>query len=310
MDLQQLRVFRESARVGGFTRASEELRLSQSTISLHIKHLEEELGCELFLRTKKRVFLNEAGELLLQYANRIFQEIKNAEMAVRELSDLQHGTIRLGSGATTLMYLLPRVLSVYQRRYPQIELIVTTGSSEMLAQGVHQQRLDLAVVMPPVDSSLSLEILPVVREELVFVVSDSHALAARDSIDAYDLEQVPFISFLRGSTMQTVLQNHFSALGINPRIRMEMENIEAIKVLVRAGLGTAILPACSVAGSQGSMLRSLRIRGYRMERELAVALPKGATLPRSILKFANLLTKGLSTHSIAEIRAALATKSN
>lgn len=305
MDLQQLRVFRGAARAGGFTRASEELRLSQSTISLHIKRLEEELGCTLFLRTKKRVFLNEAGELLLQYTDRIFQEIKNADMAVRELSELQRGTIRLGSGATTLVYLLPRILSAYQRKYPHIELIITTDSSEMLAQGVHQQKLDLAVVMPPVHPSLAIEILPILREELVCVVSNSHALAAKDFIEADDLSEVPFISFLRGSAMQDMLDGHFATLGVNPRVRMEMENIEAIKAVVRAGLGAAILPACSVAGSHGAMLRSLRIRDYRMERGLALALPKAAILPRSIQKFANQITKGLSSQSVMQIRAKL-----
>ena len=84
MDLQQLRVFREAAKSGGFTRASQELHLSQSTISLHIKRLEEHLGTPLFLRTQKRVYLNEAGRMLLQYVDRIFQEVKNAEMAVQE----------------------------------------------------------------------------------------------------------------------------------------------------------------------------------------------------------------------------------
>src|SRR5579875_1226855 len=128
MDLQQLRVFREAAKSGGFTRAGEELYLSQSTVSLHIKRLEDELGCPLFLRTKKRVYLNEAGKLLLEYADRIFQELKNAEMAVRELDQVERGTIRLGSGATTLTYLLPKILSAYQRRYPNIELIVITDS--------------------------------------------------------------------------------------------------------------------------------------------------------------------------------------
>lgn len=80
MDLQQLRVFREAAKAGGFTRASEELHLSQSTISLHIKRLEEELGCPLFLRAKKRVYLNEAGGVLLQYADRIFRTDRYNEL--------------------------------------------------------------------------------------------------------------------------------------------------------------------------------------------------------------------------------------
>ena len=306
MDLQQLRVFREAAKSGGFTRASENLRLSQSTISLHIKQLEEELGSPLFLRSKKRVFLNEAGQLLLQYTDRIFQEIKNAEMAVQELNRLERGTIRLGSGGTTVTYLLPKILGAYQRRYPQIELVVVTGSSEELALAVHQQTLDLAVVMQPVLPSLAVEILPILREELVFVVSSSHPLASKQELDAEDVAGVPFISFLRGSAMQALLESHFNRAGVKPRVAMEMENIEAIKSLVRAGLGAAVLPNCSVAGAHGAMLRPLRIRGLRMERDLALALPRSNALPIAIQKFTSRVTRGLAGKTVSEIRAELA----
>lgn len=302
MDLQQLRVFREAAKVGGFTRASEELHLSQSTISLHIKQLEEDLGCTLFLRTGKRVYLNEAGRLLLQYVDRIFQEIKNADMAVRELNELQRGTVRLGSGATTLTYLLPPILAAYQRKYPQIELIVTTGSSEMLAQAVHDQKIDLAVVMQPVQPNLSIEILPILHEELVYVVSTSHPLATKKILDPEDLNGVPLIGFFQGSAMQAHVDKYLEAMGVKPRITMELENIEVVKAMVRAGLGAGVLPYCSVTGAQGSMIQVLRIRGFRMQRELALALPKTSILPIAIQKFATRLVKGLSGKTISQIR--------
>lgn len=305
MDLQQLKVFREAARAGGFTRACESLHLSQSTVSLHIKHLEEELGSPLFLRTRKRVYLNDAGQLLLQYVDRIFQELKNAEMAVQELNQLERGTIRLGSGATTVTYLLPKILGAYQRRYPNIELVVVTGSSETLAQAVHQQTLDLAVVMQPVLPSLAIEILPILREELVFIISSSHPFAEKPWLDPRNLSEISFISFLEGSAMQAQVDKYFEQLGIRPRIAMEMENIESIKALVRAGLGIAVLPACSVAGSQGSMLQVLRINKFRMERDLALALPRSPVLPRAILRFANRITKGLAAKTVTEIRAEL-----
>jgi LysR family transcriptional activator of glutamate synthase operon len=307
MDLHQLRVFREAAKSGGFTRASETLHLSQSTISVHIKQLEDELGCSLFLRTKKRVYLNEAGQLLLQYVERIFQEIKNAEMAVQELNQLERGTIRLGSGATTVTYLLPQILGAYQRKYPHVELVVVTGSSEGLAQALHQQTLDLAVVMEPVLPALAIEIVPLLKEELVFVVRSAHPLASKRWLSVEDIAGVPFISFLRGSAMQNRVDEHFSQMGITPRIAMEMENVESIKALVRAGLGIAVLPVCCVAGSQGAMIRVMRMRKFRMERELALALPKSSILPRSIRWFADRIAKGLAGKTIAEIRAQHAT---
>lgn len=307
MDLQQLRVFREAARSGGFTRASEDLHLSQSTISLHMKRLEEELGTPLFLRTRRRVYLNEAGQVLLEYVERIFQEIKNAEMAVRELGRMERGTIRLGSGATTVTYRLPRVLAGYQRKYPHMELIVTTDSSENLANAVHQQKLDIAVVMLPVQPSYSIEILPLLHEELVFVISSSHPLAQKDTIEPQEICELPLIAYFRGSAMQAELDRSFAEMQVTPRITMEMENIEVIKSLVRAGLGVGVLPSCSVAGAQGANLHELRVRGFPMKRELALALPKAPVLPRSIQSFATRLARGLSGKSISEIRAEMAT---
>lgn len=305
MDLQQLRVFREAARSGGFTSASEELHLSQSTISLHIKHLEDELGSPLFLRTRRRVYLNEAGQVLLEYVERIFQEIKNAEMAVRELGQMERGTIRLGSGATTVTYRLPRILAAYQRKYPDIELIVTTDSSENLANAVHQQKLDIAVVMLPVIPSYSIEILPLLHEELVFVVGNNHPLAQKDVIEPQEICELSLIGYFHGSAMQAGLDKYFAAIGVTPRITMEMENIEAIKALVRAGLGASILPNCSVAGAQGTGLHELPVRDFPLKRELALALPRAPVLPRSIHNFAARLAKGLSGKSISELRATM-----
>lgn len=303
MDFHQLKVFREAARAGSFTRSSERLHLSQSTISLHIKKLEEEFGVPLFLRTKRRVQLSEAGKRLLPYVDRIFQEIKNADMAVKDLGEMECGAIRLGSGGTTVTYVLPKVLRAFQSRYPQIELIVTTGSTEELARAVHQQTLDLAIVMQPVQSSLAVEILPVLREELVYAIGSGHKIATKSALDPEDILEAPMISFLRGSAMQIVVDQYFRAMGVVPRITMEMENTEAIKALVRAGLGAAILPLCCVAGSQKSEIRVLRIRNFPIERNLALALPKVNILPRAIEKFATHLTRALSSKTVAEIRA-------
>jgi DNA-binding transcriptional LysR family regulator len=309
MDFHQLKIFREAARAGSFTRSSERLHLSQSTISLHIKKLEEEFGVPLFLRAKRRVQLSEAGKRLLPYADRIFQELKNADMAVKEVGEMECGAIRLGSGGTTVTYVLPKVLRAFQNRYPQIELIVTTGSTEALAQAVHQQTLDLAIVMQPVQSSLAVEVLPVLREELVYVIGSSHKIAAKSALEPKDLLEAPMISFLRGSAMQTLVDRHFRAMGIVPRITMEMENIEAIKALVRAGLGGAILPKCCVSGSQKSGMEVLRIRNFPIERNLALALPKVSVLPRAIERFATHLTRALSGKTIAGIRGSRASAS-
>jgi LysR family transcriptional activator of glutamate synthase operon len=116
MDFDQLRVFQAAVKSGGFTRGGEELHLSQSTVSQHIKLMEEELGGPLFMRVGKRVLVTEAGSVLLQYTEQILRDLRNAEMAIREINSLRRGTVRLGVRPTTLIYRLPRVLRDYKRR--------------------------------------------------------------------------------------------------------------------------------------------------------------------------------------------------
>ena len=133
MDLHQLRVFQAAIKTGGFTRAGEQLHLSQSTVSQHIKLLEEELGCSLFLRVGKRVLVTAAGNVLLQYAERIFRDLKNAEMAVREMNALKRGAPCAWAWDRPRSPIgCRRPARDYIRRFPQIELIVIAGTTEFL----------------------------------------------------------------------------------------------------------------------------------------------------------------------------------
>ena len=294
MDLQQLKVFRSAAKLGGFTRASEQLGLSQSTVSQHIKQLEDELGCSLFLRSGKKIYISEAGKLLYTYADRIFTELKNAEMSVRELSAMKRGTIRLGVGATTLTYQLPKVLGEYKRRYPDIELIVTTSTTELLLQQVSSQTVDLAIVMQISENPSNLLITPLESEELVLILSAEHPMARKNTLDPGDLENLPFILYERHSVMQKLIESFFVQMKISPKVTMELENIEAIKSLVSAGLGASIVPVCSVSQSlQASMLRVMRIKGFTLERSLALATLDTEILPAAIEKLAAQLIRAL-----------------
>jgi DNA-binding transcriptional ArsR family regulator len=134
MDPHRLRVFRATARLGGFTKAGEQIHLPLSTVSQHVQTLEEELGTRLLLRVGKRRLVTKAGNVLLQYAERVLREVKDAEIAVRELSTTKRSTVRVGAGATTLTYRLPPILADYARRFPGIELVAVTGAASFVAQ--------------------------------------------------------------------------------------------------------------------------------------------------------------------------------
>jgi LysR family transcriptional activator of glutamate synthase operon len=294
MDLHHLRVFQAAARSGGFTRASEELHLSQSTISQHIKQLETELGAPLFLRTGRRVLVTEAGNMLLQYCERIFHDVENAAMAIRELGSLPRGTVRLGVGATTLIHRLPRVLGDYKRRFPQIDLVVETGTTEYFLQAVRSHRLDLAIVMSPSPApGLSIRLLG--REELVIVVNRHHPLALRATIERGDLANLRFIVYARKTAMQDLIDGYFDEIGFRPPVVMEMENIEAMKSVARAGLGACVLPLCAVAErTQSALLGVLRVKGHPLFRQLGLATLDAGMQPTAMRELAARLEAALS----------------
>lgn len=289
MDLQQLRVFRAAALQKGFTRASEELHLSQSTVSQHIKHLEDELGCPLFIRVGRRVVLNSAGKVLLEFAEYILRELKNAEMAVRELGSLKRGIIRLGTGATTLTYRLPTVLAEYHKRFSGIELVVVTGTTEFLLREVKAQRLDLSIAMEPVSDS-DLQVEPVGGEELVIALHRDHPASRKPALSPADLATMTFILYEQRTAMQNLIDGHFATLGVEPRVTMEMENIEAIKSLVRAGLGASVLPLCALANPVPSdPVRALRVKGHRLYRNLAIVSLGAGPRPKAIQELSRMI---------------------
>jgi len=293
MDFHQLRVFRAAATYGGFTRASEQLHLSQSTVSQHIKQLEAELGCPLFLRVGKRVLVSEAGNVLLQYADRIFRDLTNAEMAVREMSALKRGTVRLGVGATTLTYRLPRILGEYNRRFPQIELVVVTGTTEFLLESVRGHQVDLAIVMLPREET-GMRITPLGTEELVIVLNHNHPLARKSILMPEDLRKLRFILYEKKTKMQNLIDSYFQTLGFAPKAAMEVESIEAMKSLVRAGLGASVLPLCAVSDKAlAARLRVLRVKGAPLLRHLGLAMLDTAMQPRAIKELAARLTAAL-----------------
>jgi DNA-binding transcriptional LysR family regulator len=229
----------------------------------------------------------------LQYAERIFRDLKNAEMAIREMNSLRRGTVRLGVGPTTLAYRLPHVLRDYKRRFPDVDLIVLAGTSEYLLDALRSHHLDLAVVMRT-SPQHGLAMKPLGREELVVVLNREHPLARQRTLSPADLASLRFILYEKQTAMQNLIDRFFESLGITPRIDMEVENNEAIKSLVRVGLGASILPLCAVAKEPpDGPLRVLRVKGKPIIRELRLASPDAEVLPNAIRELADALTASL-----------------
>jgi len=247
MDLNpaHVRTLREIARHGSFSRAAESLRLSQPAVSLHMRHLEARCGTALLERVGKRAFPTPAGAVLLEHAGRAFAELEAAQEALRQLRGVVAGRLRLGTGATASIHLLPPLLRRLRERYPELELIVVTGNAPEIAAAVADNELDVAIVTLPV-AGRQLLVTPLLTDPLVAVAAPGHAWPGRGGLTATELARHPLIVYERGGTIRRVIDGWFRRGGVRARVVMELGNEEAIKKLVGAGLGVSVSPAMAV----------------------------------------------------------------
>ena len=292
MDLRQLDMFRAVAENASFTVAGQSLQVAQSAISRKIRLLEEELGERLFKRVNKRIFLTAAGDVMLRHTARIFQEIRNATLEVSDLAGMKQGSLRIGSGMTACMYLLPPVIEDFQSRFPQINIRVITGTAETLVPQIRDGRIDLGVLTLPVMSP-DLEVIPFAKEEMVLVASPrNRKLARRRTIRAAELGQYPMIVFSQGTATRFLVDQYFERIDVTPSIAMESESVATIKPLVRINLGVSLLPLPSViAEARRGELHYVRIRDERIVRDIGLVCHKSDYKPKALTELIGLFRK-------------------
>jgi DNA-binding transcriptional LysR family regulator len=220
--------------------------LSQPAVSHHVRALEEDLGAPLLERVGKRAFPTAAGEILLAHGARALGELEAARHAIQGLRGRVAGRVRLGTGATASIYMLPPVLSRLQHRCPGVDVVVVTGNSREIAAAVVDGRVDVGVVTLPV-AFRELAVAPFNDDRLVAIAPPGAAARYRGGVTPHQLARERLIVYERGGTIRRVVEEWFRRSGTAPRIAMELGNAEAIKRLVAAGLGWAVTSAVAVA---------------------------------------------------------------
>ena len=282
MDVRQLEMFRAVAEEGGFTRAAQRLKVSQSAVSRQVKLLEEELGGLLLHRTGKGVTLTGQGELLLKAANRIHRDIQDVAWQISETQKLQRGMLSLGGGMTVCMHVLPRLLKKFRSLYEEVDLRVTSGTSEAILRLVRNHQVDLGLLTLPIVAT-DLEVQPVLKEEMVVVTAPRHALSRERTVDAKSLGRYPLVLFERGSNTRKMLDEFFLEQEIPTDVAMETENVEIIKAMVASGLGISVIPYAAIAHDMRSgRFGWARLRGRRLYREAGWVYLKSDHVPRAI----------------------------
>ncbi|HEX6161442.1 MAG TPA: LysR family transcriptional regulator [Thermoanaerobaculia bacterium] len=275
-------MFRAVAEAGSFTAAALRLHVSQSAVSRQLKLLEEELGTLLLQRTGRGVTITPEGHILLSTANRIWRDMQEVVAQIADTQKLQRGSISLGGGMTVCLHILPKLLKKFRSLYKNVDLRITTGTAAHLLQSLRDNEVDLLLLTLPI-AGPDLEVLPVLKEEMVVITARNHVLTRTRSIEPRALARYPLILFESGSNTRKVVDEFLFHQQIPANVVMETENVEIIKAMVANGLGVTILPY----GAMAAELRSgrfvwARIRGARLYRETGWVYLKSAHRPRSI----------------------------
>ncbi|MBF2036403.1 MAG: LysR family transcriptional regulator [Leptolyngbyaceae cyanobacterium T60_A2020_046] len=274
--LDQLRILKAIATEGSFKRAADSLYVSQPAVSLQVQNLERQLDVPLFDRGGRRAQLTEAGHLLLSYGDRILSLCQETCRAIEDLQSLQGGTLIVGASQTTGTYLLPRMIGLFRKSYPDVAVQLHVHSTRRTSWGVANGQVDLAIIGGEVPSELqdSLKIVPYAEDELALIMPVFHPLASTEVIQRDDLYKLKFIALDSQSTIRKVIDQVLTRSGIETRrlrIEMELNSIEAIKNAVQAGLGVSFVSISAIEKElQMGMLHRSRIDSVVVNRTLSV----------------------------------------
>jgi len=279
LDTRQLLAFVTLARCGSFTQAAKELFLTQSAVSHAMKALEEEIGSRLFDRVGKRVLLTQAGEQLLRHAERILREMRDARAGLMELVNWGHGRLRVGASTTACQYLLPTVLREFKQSFPKCVIRIEPGDNARQLDLLRSGQIDLAIMLAA-PGQTDVEFVRLFDDELRFLVSPMHPWAELPVVPREQISTETLILYNKHSATFRLVVDFFREDKIMLTNFIELGSMEAIKELVKIGLGAGILaPWIARAELESGALVSLPLGARPLCREWGVAYLKGRRLP-------------------------------
>jgi len=289
MNLHHLSIFFAVASTGSLTASARRLHISQPALSRELKVFEERLGVPLFERHSRGMRLTQAGEVLSQYAKRLFELERAAEGAMREIAGGQQGRLSIGASNTIGTYVLPRVLAAFRRSRPKVQVTVFVGNTLQVSQGVDDLRFMLGFIEGPLHfEGLRAEVFR--DDEIVPVASPDHPLFGRRRLTVGDLSDQPLLVRESGSGTREVIAAKLRRWSLTQNPTMEFGNTEALKRAAVHGGGIAWLPRiCMLSELREGALRELPLRDLRIVRPLMVLSREGAPVQPVAEAFLDLL---------------------
>lgn len=278
LNLDQLAAFVSVVDLGSFTAAADKAGLTQPAVSLQVKLLEQRLGIRLIERVGRRAQPSPAGLELLPQARRIIEACSMAEEAMTPFREGSVGRVRIGSGGTASIHLLPRAIAIAKKRMPDLEIIVRVGNIDEILRDLEANALDLAVVALPA-AGRSLEVEPFHDDELL-AVGPRGSVIPEGGPDVEFMKDKTLLLYEGGNTRRAT-NEWFAAAGVRPEPAMEFGSVEAIKELIAAGLGWSILPDMALRRDKSDLLVTSPLRP-RLVRQLGIVLRRDKHLTKGL----------------------------
>jgi len=255
-----LESFVEVARRGNVSRAAEALFLTQPAITARLKALENDIGTKLFVRSSRGMKLSDAGRAFLPYAERTMTTVDEGRQLIANLRQGTVGALVIAAAPAVSTYVLPEILRAFRTTHPKVRLGVKTGHTEEVLEMVLRGEAHVGIGRPI--RHPDIELIPVLDDEMVLVVSARHAFARRGKVRMDELAAERLILFDRTSSYHELTSSLFRQAGVVPTSTLELDNVEAAKKMVQQGLGVALLPRMAlVVELKSGSLRPVKLIG-------------------------------------------------
>ncbi len=292
----RLKVFRSVATLLSFTKAANELFISQPAISKHIQELEKEYGVRLFERIGNRIQLTRAGQLMLDHTCKILDDYQNLNYEMKKLTSKSEGELRLGASTTISQYVLPEMIAEFRKQYPGIRLTLLSGNSHEIEEALAAGRIDLGMVEGS-KRQPQFKYIPFMEDELVIMANANSPLAQKDELTMEELKATPVVLRELGSGTLDVIQEALKEHSINLsdlNIEMNLGTTEGIKHFVEHSDCIGIISIRAIYKEvYAKVFKVLDIDGCKIARKFCFVEKRGETAKLTkILK--TFITKGYS----------------
>ncbi|GLV60970.1 LysR family transcriptional regulator [Dictyobacter sp. S3.2.2.5] len=257
MELRYLATFQTIVREGSFIRAAESLSYAPSMITLHVQHLEAELGFKLFVRQGKQIQLSTAGQALYEQADALLQHARTLEQTMKEIVAGEAGSLRMGViEPAASVYLMP-LLATFCQRHPQLQVTLEVMGTRFICQRIAAGQLEIGLCSPP-PADLGLTFEPLFFEPIALLIPESHLLAQQEQVTPAELQGQRLLLTGQYCAYRETIEHFFTPRGLSAQPCMEISSFEALKYGVKAGIGIAIIPSrVATPLLEGTVLRPL-----------------------------------------------------